>query len=84
MEQRTRRHARRPGRPGRSEHSDGTSRYRIGDEGAAIDAAAGQRREQIAGRHAAAVGGDAGNFQATRIRQEAEWHGREPARESRS
>ena len=67
LDQRARRHARRPGCAGRSEHSDGASRYRIGDEGTAVDATAGQRREQISGCHAAAVGGDAGNFQATRI-----------------
>ena len=45
------------------QHGDGAARHRIGDEGAAVGAAAGQRGEQVAGHHLAAVGGHAGDVQ---------------------
>ena len=67
LQQRPRRHTRWPLGTSRREHGDGTSRYRIGDEGTAINATARQRREEISGAHAATVRGDAGDFQATRI-----------------
>ncbi len=67
LQQRPRRHARRPLRTSRREHGDGTSRHRIGDEGTTVNATARQRREEITGGHVATVRGDAGNFQATRI-----------------
>ncbi len=67
LEQRTRRDARRPRGTGRSQDGDCAARYRVGDECAAVNAAAGKGREQIPGRHAAAVGGDAGDFEPSRI-----------------
>ena len=72
LQQRPRRHTRWPGCASWREHGNGTSRYRIGDEGTAINATARQRRKQITGRDVAAVRSDAGNFQATRIPQETE------------
>ena len=65
LQQRTRRHAGRPDGALRCQHRRGAARHRIGDEGAAVDPAAGQRGEQVAGRDRAAVGGDAGDLQAS-------------------
>ena len=47
-DQRARRHARRPDGARRRQHRDRAARHRIGDEGAAVGAAARQRGEQVA------------------------------------
>ncbi len=60
LDQRSPRHPLRPARALRRQHRGGPARHRVGDEGAAVGAKAGQGGEQEAGPDAPAVGGQAG------------------------
>ncbi len=51
------------------EHGDGAARHRVVDEAAAVDAAAGQRREQEAGPNVARIGGQAADVGIARRRE---------------